>query len=88
MWTWWSLKCGMILSGGLSDEFEINLMERLAGTGLSFIVFAISFRTGMRSHFTPVVLGTPRVSDYDEAVKVSLMFGSQIAAHYANVGCR
>lgn len=49
MWACWSLKSGMILSRGLFDEFGINLMERLARTGLSFIVFAISFRTGMRS---------------------------------------
>lgn len=54
-------------------------MERLAGTGLSFILFPNNFRSGIKSSAHPEALETFRVSDYDEAVKVS--FGSQIAAH-------
>lgn len=40
--------CGLSLSEGLSDELRTKLMERLAGTVLSFIVFTTDFRTGMR----------------------------------------
>lgn len=41
--------CGLSLSEGLIGESRTKLMERPAGTGLSFIVFTTDFRIGMRS---------------------------------------
>lgn len=39
---------GLSLSEGLIDELRTKVMERPAGTGLSFIVFITDFITGMR----------------------------------------
>lgn len=40
--------CGLSLGEGLIGELGPKLMERPAGTGLSFIVFTTDFRIGIR----------------------------------------
>lgn len=78
--------CGLILSEGLIDELRNRVMERLAGTGPSFIVFTTDFRTVMRPPSSLGALEISRTSDYDEAVGFALC--SQITARSTNVGCR